>query len=229
MSHLYKEIIKNVSVDCVIFGFEKFSLEVLLIKRARNPKKNYWALPGGFLKKGELIEDAAKRILNVTTGIDDIYLEEMAIFDEIDRFPLRRVFSVGYFALIRPEDYILSTGVDTTEVKWFNLNNLPDLPFDHSNILNTALNSLRNRVKYKPIGFELLPEKFTLPQLQLLYELILGKKLDKRNFRKKISKTNLINKQKEKDKNNKTRAAYLYKFDKHNYNELIKSGFIFEL
>lgn len=229
MSHILKEIIKNISIDCVIFGFEKSVFEILLVKRARKPHKGSWALPGGFVKKGELIEDATKRILEVTTGVKNIYLEEVAVFDQVDRFPLWRVFTIGYFALISPEDYKLTTGIDTTEVKWFKVNELPELPFDHKHIIDVALKKLRTRVKYKPIGFELLHQKFTLPQLQTLYEVILGKKLDKRNFRKKIMKMNLLRKLNEKDSNNKRRAAYLYKFDKHNYNKLVEKGFIFEL
>lgn len=229
MSHRIKDIIKNLSIDCVIFGFEKSNLEILLIKRARHPFQGRWALPGGFIKKGELVEHAANRILSETTGLQKIYMEEVAVFDEVDRFPLWRVFTIGHFALIRPEDYMLSTGIDTTEVKWFKIEDIPELPFDHQRILDVALQKLRTRVRYRPIGFELLPGKFTLPQLQRLYEEILGKKLDKRNFRKKINKMNLLKKLKEKEKNNKRRAAYLYKFDKNNYNKLKEKGFIFEL
>jgi ADP-ribose pyrophosphatase YjhB (NUDIX family) len=229
MSHILKEVIRNISIDCVVFGFEQSVLEILLIKRAGNPYKGRWALPGGFIKKEELVEDAAKRILRVTTGVSDIYLEEVAVFDQIDRFPLWRVFTIGHFALISPEHYKLRPGIDSTEVKWFKFNKLPELYFDHKHIIEVALNKLRSRVRYKPIGFELLPEKFTLPRLQTLYEVILGKTLDKRNFRKKIMKMNLLKRLKEKDQNNIRRAAYLYKFDKHNYNKLKDDGFIFEL
>ncbi len=229
MSHILKEIIKNLSIDCVIFGFEKSRLEILLIKRARNPAKARWALPGGFIKKEELVEDSVKRILKATTGLQNIYLEEIKVFDELDRFPLWRVFTIGYFALISPERYKLTTGIDTTEVKWFPLADLPELPFDHKKIINAALNKLRNRVKHGPIGFELLPLKFTLPQLQNLYETILDKKVDKRNFRKKIMNMYLIRRLKEKDKYNIKRAAYLYKFDVKNYNKFKERGFIFEL
>ena len=229
MSHILKEVIRNISIDCVIFGFEQSVLEILLIKRAGNPYKGMWALPGGFVKKEELVEDAAKRILKVTTGVSNIYLEEVAVFDRIDRFPLWRVFTIGHFALISPEHYKLSTGIDSTEVKWFKISKLPELHFDHKHIIEVTLSKLRSRVRYKPIGFELLPGKFTLPQLQTLYEVILGKKLDKRNFRKKIMKMNLLKRLKEKDQNNIRRAAYLYKFDKHNYDKLKDNGFIFEL
>ncbi|MEW6652773.1 MAG: NUDIX domain-containing protein [Bacteroidota bacterium] len=229
MSHKLKDVIRNVSIDCVIFGFEKNTLEILLVKRARQPHQGKWALPGGFIKKRELIDDAANRILFETTGINNIYLEEIAVFDGVDRYPYWRVFTIGHFALISTENYSLSTGIDTTEVKWFRIDELPKLHFDHNKIIEVALTKLRTRVRYRPIGFELLPDKFTLPQLQKLYEAILGKNLDKRNFRKKISRVDLIRKLKEKEIKSKTRAAYLYKFDKHNYNKLKEKGFIFEL
>ncbi len=229
MSHILSEIINNISIDCVIFGFEKSVFEILLVKRAVNPGKGMWALPGGFIKKNELVEDAAQRILKVTTGVSNIYLEEIAVLDQVDRYPGRRVFTLAHFALISPEDYQLTAGIDTTEVRWFKLDELPDLAFDHINIIDIALVKLRTRVRYRPIGFELLPQKFTLPQLQVLYEVILGKNLDKRNFRKKILKMNLLKRLKEKDSNNKRRAAYLYKFDKNTYNKLKDDGFMFEL
>lgn len=229
MSHILKEVIKNVSIDCVIFGFEKSSLEVLLIKRARKPFSGQWALPGGFIKKGELIEDAAKRILKNSTGIEKLYLEEIGVFDEVDRYPFWRVFTFAHFALIRPEQYKLSAGNDSVDVKWVKIEDLPDLPFDHQHIIATALRKLRSRIKHRPVGFELLPAKFTLPQLQALYETILGKKLDKRNFRKKIIKTDLLKKLPEKTKNNTKRAAYLYKFDVKNYNKQKNSGYMLEL
>lgn len=229
MSHKLKEVLKNISIDCVIFGFKNNELEVLLIKRAINPFMGYWALPGGFIKKEELVKEAADRILFETTGINNIYLEEFEIFDDINRFPNWRVLTLGHYALISPDNYHLSTGIDTSEVKWFSINNLPELPFDHLTIINSALNKLRNRVRYKPIGFELLPAKFTLPQLQKLYEVILGKNLDKRNFRKKIMKMHLLKKLNEKDKNNIKRPALLYKFDSKNYNKLKEKGFVFEI
>ena len=149
MSHKLKEIIKNVSIDCVIFGFEKSTLEILLIKRAREPFQGSWALPGGFVKKEELIESATNRILHETTGLENIYMEEVAVFDDINRYPLWRVFTVGFFALISPENYSLSTGIDTVEVKWFKASELPKLPFDHKHIIEVALEKLRTRVRYQ--------------------------------------------------------------------------------
>jgi len=230
MAYWLKDAIKNVSTDCVIFGFRKSSLQILLFKRARKPCKGMWALPGGFLKKGELIVDAAKRILKDTTGIGDIYLEEIGVFDQKDRFPSWRVFTIGYFALIRPENYhIISSGTYSMEVKWFNICQLPELAWDHGHIVEVALSRLKARLMNKPIGFELLPRKFTLPQLQTLYEVILDKSLDKRNFRKKLLKMNLLKKLNERDENNVKRPANLYHFDKHIYEQLKENGFMFEM
>ena len=221
--------IRNASSDCVIFGFEDSSLKILAYKRAKNPCKGAWALPGGFLKQEELFEEAARRILKATTGVSDIYLEEVAVFDQLDRFPSWRVFTVGYFALVRPGNYeIVATGLDSLEVKWFKIDELPELAWDHQNIVDTALKKLRGMVLNKPIGLELMPGKFTLPQLQALYETILGKKLDRRNFHKKMTRTNLLKRLNERDPNNKRRAAYLYKFDKNVYNKLITKGFILD-
>lgn len=225
-----KGLIKNVSTDCVVFGFENSSLEILLFLRAKAPCKGMWALPGGFLLKGELIEQGARRILKTTTGITKIYLEEVGVFDEIDRFPPWRVFTIGYFALISPDDYKLSpNALDSNEARWFNINDIPELPWDHKHILDVSLKKLRISARIRPIGFELLPQKFTLPQLQTLYEAVLGHPLDKRNFRKKIMKMNLLKKLDEKDPNNIKRRANLYEFDKMNYSKLKKDGFTFEL
>ncbi|MBN1302392.1 MAG: NUDIX hydrolase [Melioribacteraceae bacterium] len=230
MPHWLKGVIKNVSTDCVIFGFENSSLEILLYKRAQNPSKGKWALPGGFLKQGELIEEAARRILKDTTGVSDIYLEAVGVFDDLDRFPSWRVFTIGYYALVSPHNYkLIISGTYTIETKWFRLDELPELAWDHKHILDIALQKLRYRVLHQPVGFELLNKKFTLPQLQNLYEVILARQLDKRNFRKKIIGMNLLKKLNEKDSNNKRRAAYLYKFDEETYRKLLERGFTFEL
>jgi 8-oxo-dGTP diphosphatase len=151
------------------------------------------------------------------------------VFDAVDRYPYWRVFTIAHFALVSPEHYALKPGVDTSAAKWYKLNEVPELPFDHQEIIEIALQKLRTRVRYRPIGFELLPKKFTLPHLQKLYEIILGKNLDKRNFRKKILKMGLLKKLDETDRSSKRRAAALYKFDKNIYNKLKKDGFVFEL
>jgi len=229
LSHQLGKVVENISIDCVIFGFDKGNLEVLLIQRAINPEKDKWALPGGFILKSEEIENAAARILKETSAIENIYMEQLSVFGNVNRYPDRRVFTIGYFALVSPEKYNLLPGIDTTEVRWFKMSDLPELAFDHKAIIETALKKLRSRVRIRPIGFELLPKKFSLPKLQTLYESILGVNLDKRNFRKKLLKMNLLIKLDEKEKGNIKRAAMLYKFDRKNYNKLVEKGFIFEL
>ena len=229
MSHKIKEVIKNISIDCVIFGYEKSTLEVLLVKRAIEPGKGMWALPGGFIKKEEQIDDAAKRVLEKTTGVVDTYLEEIGVFDDLYRFPEWRVFTIAHIALISPEHYQLTAGSDTSEVQWFQLSQLPKLPFDHESIINVALKKLQKRVRFQPIGFEIFPKKFTLPQLQRLYEVILDKKLDKRNFRKKILSNHFIKKLNQKETNGSRRPAFFYRFDDKKYNALKEKGFMFEL
>jgi ADP-ribose pyrophosphatase YjhB (NUDIX family) len=229
MSHRSEKIIKNLSIDCVIFGFENADLEVLLIKRAISPRRGWWALPGGFILKDEDLNQAARRILFETTGVTDIYMEQVATFGRVDRFPERRVITIAYYALINPEEYALQPGIDTSEATWFPISQIPEMPFDHNEILHTALKQLRRRLRTKPIGFELLPDKFTLTQLQNLYEKILGIALDKRNFRKKLQSMQLLVMLNEKQKGVAHRAAQLYKFDKHMYDSLIKNGFNFEL
>lgn len=229
MSHKSGKIIDNLSIDCVIFGFDNRGLEVLLIRRAIEPFRGEWALPGGFILKDEDIDNAAKRILTDTSGIEDIFIEQFYVFGDIDRYPERRVITIGYYALVSPDKYNLHPGLDTSEVNWFPYDKIQKLPFDHNKIIETALNKLRIRVRRQPIGFELLPQKFTLPKLQLLYESILDTKLDKRNFRKKLLKMNLLSKLEEKEEDNVRRAANLYKFDKKNYKKLINKGFNFDL
>lgn len=229
MSHKLDKIIDNLSIDCVIFGFDNRGLEVLLIKRAIEPFGGQWALPGGFILKDEDIDNAAKRILTDTSGIEDIYMEQFYVFGEIDRYPERRVITIGYYALVSPDKYTLHPGLDTSEAKWFPYRQIKKLPFDHDKIITKALAKLRAKVKHQPIGFELLPQKFTIPKLQLLYESILDITLDKRNFRKKLLKMNLLIKLEEKEKDNIRRAANLYKFDRKNYKKLINKGFNFDL
>ncbi len=229
MSHDLKKTINNLSIDCVIFGFENNELEILLIKRGINPFTGEWALPGGFLLKEEELEAGARRILFETTGVENIFMEQVAAFGGLHRYPERRVLTIGYFALIAPENYDLHPGIDTREAKWVKMHEIPDLPFDHNEIINQALKKLRSNVRNKPIGFELLPKEFTLPQLQSLYEEILGKKIDKRNFRKKIQKMKLLVKLGKKSVNSPGRSPYLYKFDQKAYNQLKENGFIFDL
>ena len=229
MSHTSKQIVKNLSIDCVVFGFENNRLELLLIKRKRNPEKGSWALPGGFVLDTETLDEAAVRILEETSNVKNIYLEQVHAFIGINRFPSRRVITISYFALINPEKHFIKPGTDTTDVKWHNIEDDINFPFDHSEIFNKALNQLRQRVRYKPIGFELLPQKFTLTQLQNLYECILGESLDKRNFRKKILGFKMLLPLDTFQKGVSHRAARLYRFDSKAYQKLKKNGFIFQL
>jgi hypothetical protein len=172
---------------------------------------------------------AADRILKATTGMEGIYLEEIGVFDRPDRYPERRVITIGHFALVSPENYPLAPGIDTSAVRWFDLAQLPELVFDHREIIDGALEKLRKRIRQRPIGFELLPAKFTLPRLQALYEGILGTSLDKRNFRKKIMRLGVVKQLHETDPESTRRAACLYCFDAEAYEKLKDEGMLFQV
>ena len=217
-----------ITIDCVIFGFDYGILEVLLVEHAEGISKGKWALPGGCIKKKESIDDAAHRLLADLTGLDNIYLEQLKAFGEPNRFPLRRVITIGYYALIKKEDYNIKAGFTASDAKWYRINEIPNLIYDHNEILNYSLTHLRNRVRQAPIGFNLLPEKFTLLQLMHLYEEILGVEMDKSNFRRKILHMKLLVALDEKQQDVSHRAAKLYKFDPAIYDKLTKKGFNFE-
>jgi len=229
MSHILAEVITNLSIDCAVFGFERSRLEVLLVQRAIAPCKGMWALPGGFIQVREQVLPAADRILRDTTGVEGVYLEEVGVFDRPDRYPERRVLTIGHFALVSPEKYALAPGIDTSAVRWFDLAQLPELPFDHREIIDGALEKLRKRIRQRPIGFELLPPRFTLPRLQALYEGILGTPLDKRNFRKKIMRLGVVRRLPETDPESTRRAARLYCFDAEAYDRLKEEGILFQM
>lgn len=224
MSHKSSGIIQNLSVDCVLFGFDSSALSVLLIKRNIKPEKGTWAVPGGFVLKNEDLDSAAKRVLEEMTGYSNIYMEQLHTFGEKNRYPVRRVITVAYYALIKAAPERINPGRDASEAKWHNIMQMPSLPFDHEQIVDTALKKLRLKVRNEPVGFELLPKKFTLTQLQTLYEAILGINLDKRNFRKKILSTGLVSKLDEKQQNVAHRQPYLYRFDEKNYRKIKKEG-----
>lgn len=221
--------LESLSIDCVIFGFDEGELKILLIKRAGEPRKGEWALPGGFVGKEENLNDSAKRILEELTGLKNIFMEQCYVFGDVNRYPLRRVVSIAYYALIKIDTYNLRAAANAEEVKWFPLSKVPDLVFDHNEILNKGFECLQRNVKHHPVGFELLPEKFTLTQLQTLYEAAFGRDLDKRNFRKKILSMDLIIKLDEFQTGVPHRAARLFKFDPNRYKELQAKGFIFEV
>jgi len=223
-----KATLESITIDCVIFGFKAGNLEVLLVRHGEGISKDKWGLPGGWIYKTESTDDAANRLLLELTGIKDIYLEQLRAFSDPDRFPLSRVITIGYYALIKEEDYDLKAGATAAEVAWFKVSKVKDLIYDHAQILEIGLKRLRRRIKQEPIGFNLLPQKFTLLQLMHLYEEILGKEMDKPNFRRKILKMNLLTPLNEKEKDVSHRAAKLYQFNPETYQQLLEKGFNFE-
>jgi 8-oxo-dGTP diphosphatase len=217
------------AVDCVVFGLDEDDLKVLLIRRDLEPFQGKWALPGGFVRMDETVEEAAKRELAEETGVARIFLEQLYTFSAVDRDPRERVVSVAYYALVNLSDHRVKAATDAREAAWFAASDLPALAFDHDAIVDKALDRLRGKVRYQPVGFELLPGKFTLRMLQRLYEKVLEKELDKRNFRKKVLGMGLLEELDEVEQDVAHRAARLYRFDKKRYRELEKQGFDFEL
>lgn len=222
-------IIDALSIDCLIFGFKKSELDILLVQHGEGISKGKWALPGGWIKYNESTDDSATRILNDLTGVSNIYLEQLKAFGNATRYPTKRVITIAYYALVKPENYTLHPGFTAADARWFKISEVPELPYDHAQILNEGLQYLKHKVRHEPIGFNLLPKKFTLLQLQELYEAILDKKLDKPNFRRKLMRMNLLEPCKEKQTDVSHRAASLYRFDKKTYNNLKENGFMFEL
>lgn len=204
------------AVDCIIFGFDNHDLKILLIKRDFEPEKGKWSLIGGFLKKSETLDDSATRILNKLTGVHNIYMEQFYAYSAVDRDPEERTISVSYYALININNHNKSL-IDDNNAMWFSVKDVPNLIFDHNLMLKKAIRRLRRRTITVPVGFELLPKKFTMPQLKKLYEVILDKELDKRNFITKIMSLNILIKLDEKDKTTSTKGAFLYKFDQEKY------------
>lgn len=224
-----ESIIEALSIDCLIFGFKDGRLDILLVKHAEGISAGKWALPGGWITYGESVDDAANRLLKSLTGISDIYLEQLKAFGDPNRYPAKRVVTLAYYALVNEESYSLIPGFTASDAQWFNVHDVPELIYDHNQILDFGYKHLKHKVRHEPIGFNLLPAKFTLLQLQELYEAILETKLDKSNFRRKLGKMKLLINCKEKQKDVSHRAAALYKFDKRIYVTLRKSGMVFEL
>jgi len=229
MAHTYEYPRAALTVDCVVFGFDEGDLKLLLIQRGLEPFAGKWALPGGFVRVEESLDEAALRELQEETGVSKVYLEQLYTFGEPKRDPRERVVTVAYYALVKLSDYRIKGATDARNAAWFDINDLPRVAFDHEKIIDAALQRLKGKVQYEPLGFELLPPRFTLTQLQHLYEIILEMPLDKRNFRKKILGMNLLIETDEIEQDVAHRAARLYRFDETKYRQLKKKGFNFEL
>ena len=222
----------SVTVDCVVFGVtfaaDGPALRVLLIERAEAPFQGALALPGGFVRMDETVDDAARRELREETGLDNVFLEQLYTFGALDRDPRGRVVSVAYYALVNLADHRVQSGTDARDARWVAVPDARGLAFDHERILEVALERLRAKVRYQPIGFEMLPDRFKLSQLQALYEAILGRALDKRNFRKRILAMGLLAQAGE-ERGVPHRAARLFRFEHRRYESLRRRGFDFEI
>jgi len=210
------------SIDCILFGFDEGELKILLIERNEEPFKDWWALPGNLVSENESLDQSASRILHELTGIENVYMEQFYTFGDVGRHPQGRIISVAYYAMLRlgGDKALKPVSTYAKQAYWINVKDLPKLAFDHQKIFDQGLEKIKRRIKHQPIAFELLPEKFTLTQLQNVYEVILGKKLDKRNFRKKMLSFNVLKDLNEKQKGVSFRAATLYRFDKRKYGKL---------
>jgi 8-oxo-dGTP diphosphatase len=235
MAEFSKEFFRTaLTVDNVIFGFDEADLKVLLIKRGAEPYRDLWALPGDFMYPDEDLDTAAERVLKELTGLERVYLEQVRTFGSVNRHPLGRVATVAYFSLVKIDRYNLLPASFAQKATWHSVSDIRQLAFDHNSILEECFNTLKRRVRVRPIGFELLPPKFTLTELQHLYEAILQPnsldgKLDKRNFRKKILAMEFVVDLNESQANVAHRPARLYEFNQTKYEELISEGFNFEL
>ena len=217
-----------VALDCIIFGFDSGELKLLLLKRKFEPAKGEWSLMGGFLKNDESLDEGARRILLQLTGLTNIYMEQLQSYGDVNRDPGERTISIAFYALIKVDDNDRKLA-EAHGAHWISINKVPNLIFDHNKMVEKALKTLRNKIVTKPIGFELLSEKFTLPQLQSLYEAINQEQLDKRNFRKRILETGLLDKMDEKEKGSSKKGAFYYMFNKDKYRMFAELGFHFQM
>lgn len=215
-----------VSVDCIIFGFDNEQLKLLLFKRKVSPFKNRWSLIGSFVNRKENVSKAANRVLRENTGLANVFLEELGCYGDYKRDPAARVISIAHYALVRLDEQKIEL-TESHEAHWFDVNETPKLILDHNEMVKKALEKIRRKARYQPIGFELLPKKFTIPQLKRFYDSIYQKNLDKRNFRKRILAMNVLKKLNEKDKSTSRKGAFLYQFDKKKYEKLLEEGFNF--
>jgi 8-oxo-dGTP diphosphatase len=219
----------GLSVDCVIFGYQEGEIKVLLVQRSLDPFKGHWALIGDLVEPEQNLSDAANNVLEKLTGLKEIYLKQFFTFGSVDRHPLDRVVTVGYYSLVNSMCYNPIASSWAKSAGWFNIKDLPELAFDHYDILLKGIETLKNEVRHKPTGFNLLPSKFTLLELQLLYEALLGYKFDKSNFRKKILEMKILKPLNETKKNVSHRPAKLFEFDVERYKVLEVEGFSFQL
>ncbi len=229
LNYCYEYPRPMVTTDCVIFGFDGSALKVLLIERGIDPFKGQWALPGGFMNMDEDAEQCARRELFEETGVRDMFIEQLYTYSDVNRDPRGRVVSIAYFALVKISDYELLAGDDANNANWFSMHEIPSLAFDHDRVLRMAIQRLKGKVRYQPIGFELLEEKFTMRDLQNLYEAILELHIDRRNFHRKIMNMDILIQLDEKEANTPHRAGRYYQFDRKKYQELTTKGFNFEL
>lgn len=221
----------HLAVDAVVIGYHaERGISILLIKRRFNPYQGHWALPGGFVNEVESLEEAVSRELEEETGVKINYLEQLYTFGKPERDPRRRVVSVAYFVLVQPETLELHAQTDAEDAQWFDLQDLPPLAFDHQFIIEKAIERVRNKITYEPIGFELLDEKFSFADLQKLYETLLQRQIDRGNFQKKIKSMGILEELKERRKpNGSGRPARLYRFREEKYFELKARGDMFEV
>lgn len=219
-----------VAVDSIIFGFDETDREmkILLLKRNFEPEKGKWSLMGGFVNSNESVDDAAQRVVTQLTGLSHVYMEQLYAFGNLNRDTGGRIISIAYFSLLKINDHDRQL-VKDHGASWISLSELPALIFDHNEMVDKALRKLRIRARTQPIGFELLPDKFTIPQLQDLYEAIYQVPFDKRNFRRKLLTMELLEKLDEKEKFTSKKGAYYYRFNQHKYEQLLQKGFNFEM
>jgi 8-oxo-dGTP diphosphatase len=216
----------SLTIDCVVFGYDLKELKILLVNRKKEPFEGSWALPGGFLNVEESFEQCVERVLATKTGIVNLFVEQLYTFGRVNRDERGRVISVAYFALVNPHNYQLINGLANNETQWFSYTALPqNLAFDHADIIKLAHERLQNKVRYQPVGFNLLDKTFTLPELQRLYETILDKKIDRRNFRKKmLDDLQIIRPTGERREGTPNRQPDIYEFDKVKYDALVEEG-----
>ncbi len=218
-SYTYKYPHPSVTTDCVIFGFDGKDLHILLVERGLEPFKGSWALPGGFLKMDETVEECAKRELKEETNVSNVFLEQFHTFSAVDRDPRERVLTVAFYALVKPSDYEVIGGDDAANAQWFEQDELPPLAFDHEEVICMAKECLKEKLRTKPIAFKLLNDKFSMTELQTLYEVILGTKYDRRNFYRKALSSGFLSERGVSDKIRANRRPNLYSFDEENFNK----------